>query len=90
MGCIVDVATSSSHEDTPSNTGNSDNESRSIDSDDTSSESDSLKWAKLATVAATAGITFDFDASNVGKVRVSVMEQHGRYLPKDHSQSPGP
>jgi hypothetical protein len=78
-----DAASSLICDDSPNDTSDSDNESesRSGGSDDTASESDSLKWAKVAATAV-AGITFDFGVSNVGRTRVAAMETHARYFLK--------
>jgi hypothetical protein len=67
--------------------GDSDSESRSVSFDDEliASDTNSMKRANVAT---TAGITFDFSASNASKARIRVMERVSYFL-KGHTRLPG-
>jgi hypothetical protein len=58
--------------------------SRSNGSEDTESTSDDSERAKVVVTAAAAGITFDFEASCVGKVHITSMENNSRYFPKGY------
>jgi hypothetical protein len=85
-----DAALFLSHRGSLANTGDSNGESRSTNSDDelTASDSDSMKRAKVTVATATTEMTFDFGAYNVGKVRVWVIECFS-FFPKGHTRSPG-
>jgi hypothetical protein len=83
----VDVAALPSHDDSIVNTGDSDSESWSGGSNDTTYESDSSKWVKVAAATAATRITFDFGISNMGRARVVAMETHARYFLKGYYRS---
>jgi hypothetical protein len=55
---------------------------RSGSSEDTKTASDDSKCAKVAAMAVAAGITFDFSAFGVGKVRIALMENNTCYFLK--------
>jgi hypothetical protein len=84
------VASSTSHKGSPADTSDSDGESQSVISDDelTTFDSDSMMRVKVAAAGAAAGMIFDFGMSNVGKVRIQVME-HVSYFMKGHARPPG-
>jgi hypothetical protein len=73
----------------PTDTSDSDGKSRSVNSDDelTASDSDSTKRANVIAAAATIGMTFNFGASNVEKVHIQVIE-HVSYFTKGHARPP--
>jgi hypothetical protein len=84
------AASSTSHKGSPADTSDSDGESQSVVSDDelTTFDSDSMMRVKVAMAGAAAGMIFDFGMSNVGKVRIHVME-HVSYFMKGHARPPG-
>jgi hypothetical protein len=59
-------------------------ESRSGGSEDTESASDDSERTKVVVAAAAAGITFNFEASCVGKAHITSMENNSRYFPKGY------
>jgi hypothetical protein len=70
--------------------GDGDGDSKSENSSDelTESESDSTKRAKVAAAATTAGITFDFGSSTIGKDQIWTMEGL-RNFAKGSTRPPG-
>jgi hypothetical protein len=56
---------------------------------DRMSKSDDSWRAKVATVVAAAGITFNFDFSKVGKTCIMVMEEHTLNFPKGYYRALG-
>jgi hypothetical protein len=70
------AASSPSREVSLVDTGDSESESRSMNPDNelTASDSNLTMRAKVSAVVTVAGMTFNFGASNVGKVRIRAME----------------
>jgi hypothetical protein len=67
----------------------SDHESRSGDFGDSEATSDNSERLKVATMATTAGITYDFGSSGVTKAHIGSMENYACYFPKGYGRAPG-
>jgi hypothetical protein len=66
----------------------SDPESQSGNSGDNETASDNSGHVKVATMAALAGISYDFGQSNIMKTRIGLMESYTRYFSKGYGQPP--
>jgi hypothetical protein len=51
-------------------------------------ECDKFRHTKVVAVAATAGMTFDFGLSNVGKARIMLLENCVLYFPEGYDRVP--
>jgi hypothetical protein len=77
-------------EATPSrNVEGSDCESQSSNSEDSKTAFDDSGCLKVAAVAATVGITYDFGASSIVKVHIGSLENYARCFPKGYIWAPG-
>jgi hypothetical protein len=64
----------------------SDRESRPGDSRDNETASDNSRRLKVVTVAALAGISYDFGQPNIMKTYIRLMESYTRYFPKGYGR----
>jgi hypothetical protein len=78
-----------STEATPSHSVESNRESQSDSSEDSETTSDDSRHLKVAVVAASAGITYDYGSSGVTKAHTGLMENYARYFPKGYDRAPG-